>query len=160
MKSKNENEALINELIRIRRSMGSGQFKLNFADMSMSEYLMLREIADADEDGLYEGKTYLKDLSSALSQTIRKTAKTVRKLRDRGLLFWEHDGDGEDGTYVLITEDGRRLLESREEQVRDFFSRVVDNFGREDTKKLLHMLKEFETVMSAELEEEEEDDES
>ena len=158
MNSSNERDILINELLRIRHSMGNGQFKMNFGDLRMSEYLVLKEIASADENGLYEGKTYLMDLAASLDQSIRKTAKTVRKLRDRGLIFWEHDGDGEDGTYVLITEDGRSLLENREEHIRRFFSRVIDNFGRDDTKKLLRMLKEFETVMRAELEGDEEDE--
>ena len=160
MEEKKEYKTLIDELVRLRYVMSNGQLNIRFADISMSEYITMREISDSDSDGLYEGKTYLKDLADNMDASIRKTSKTVRKLKDMGLVVWEHEGDGTEGTYVYLTDEGKELLEEREKEVYEFFVKVIDKFGKDDMKKMLHLLKKFETIMSTELEEEEAEDES
>ena len=160
MKANDEYKSLIDELIKLRYEMSNGQMNIKFADISMSEYLTLHEISDSDVNGLYEGKTYLKDLADKMDISIKKTSNTVRKLTDMGLVVWEHDGDGTEGTYVSMTSEGRKLLEEREKKIEEFFVRVIDRFGKDDMKKMLQMLKKFVTVLSAELENEEAEDES
>ncbi len=155
-----EYRTLIDELIKLRYEMSNSQMNIKFADISMSEYLTLHEISVSDVDGPYEGKTYLKDLADKMDISIRKTSKTVGKLTDMGLVVWEHDGDGTEGTYVSITYEGRKLLEERENKIEEFFARVIDRFGKDDMKKMLQMLKKFVTVLSTELENEEAEDEA
>jgi len=158
MNNKAELDGLIDEFIYLRHAMSSGHLRLRFGDLSMSEYVALRYIAAAEPGGLYDGKTYLKDIADSFNVSMRKTSKTVRTLRDRGFVLWEHDGDGTEGTYALATDAGREFLKMREAQVKDYFTRVIESFGVEDMKHLLGMLKELETVMRAELEDGEEDD--
>ena len=74
--------------------------------------------------------------------------------------MWEHDGDGAEGTYVMLTEDGINFLLEKESEMYDFSVKVIDRFGKEDMKKMLRLIKEFETVLSTELEKEEAEDES
>ena len=91
--------------------------------------------------------------------SMRQTSKMVGDLRDRGLVTWSHDGNGKDGTYVTITDNGKTLLEKQEEIVKKFYGRVIDSFGKENLIRLLHQMKELETVMTREIEQMEEDGE-
>ena len=160
MKTDKEYVNMIDELIRLKYAISNGRLNIKFADISISEYVTLRKISDSDQNGLYEGKTYLKDLADNMDISIRKTSKTVMKLKDKGLIVWEHDGDGTEGTYVYLTDTGRALLKEREKEATEFFVKVIDKFGKDDMKKMLRLLKEFETVVSSELEDEEVEDES
>ncbi len=160
MDEKREYDALVDELVKMRYAVSNGQFNIRFSDISMSEYVTMRELHSADSEGLYEGRTYLKDLADKMGISIKKASKTVGKLKDSGLVVWEHDGDGAEGTYVMLTEDGKNLLLEKESEMYDFSVRVIDRFGKEDMKKMLRLIKEFETVLSTELEKEETEDES
>ena len=91
--------------------------------------------------------------------SMRQTSKMVGDLRDRGFVTWSHDGNGKDGTYVTITETGKKLLAEQEVIVKDFYERVIDSFGKENLIHLLHQMKELETVMTREIEQMEEDGE-
>ena len=84
--------------------------------------------------------------------TIRQTSNLVGNLRDRGLLVWSHDGNGSEGTYVMITESGRNLLRSQEQILRQYYGKVIEKYGQENLIQLLRLMKELETVMSGELE--------
>ena len=68
----------------------------------------------------YEGKTYLKDLSEKLKLTMRQTSKLAGELRDKGFVSWEHDGDGSEGTYLVITEAGENLLMKNQSMLKDY----------------------------------------
>ena len=81
----------------------------------------------------------MKDLAEKMQMTIRQTSKMVGNLRDRGLLLWSHDGNGSEGTYVTITESGKKLLKNQEQILRDYYGKVIEKYGKEN-------------VMSSELE--------
>lgn len=88
--------------------------------------------------------------------SIRQTSKIITDLRDRGLVQWAHDGNGSDGTYVIITDSGKELMDRQEKMLKEYYGRVIDKFGIKKMIQLLQMMKELETVMSTELEEMEE----
>ena len=154
----NEYDRIIDQLIYSRHAMSTGTLLKKFTELSTSQYLALRVISHADSNSIYEGRTYIKDLADEMNLSIRKTSKTVRSLRDKGLVMWGHDGDGTEGTYTFVTEDGAAFIRDREEQVKEYFTNVIDKFGIEDMKTLIKMLKELETVMNGELEEDDEED--
>ena len=87
--------------------------------------------------------------------TIRQTSGLVGDLKNKGMLQWSHDGDGSEGTYVAITETGKRQLEEQQEILKDFYGRVICRYGRENLVLLLRQMRELETIMSSEMEEEE-----
>ena len=60
----------------------------------------------------------------------------------------------------MLTEYGKSFLLEKESEMYDFSVRVIDSFGKEDMKKMLRLIKEFETVLRTELEKEENEDES
>ncbi|MGN1456467.1 MAG: MarR family transcriptional regulator [Acutalibacteraceae bacterium] len=157
MPNENNSSELTNELIYRKYLMNNEQRRQFFKDLNMPEYIAMHIITEtASKETIYSGRTYLKDISDKMQISIRQTSKIVANLRDRGLVQWAHDGNGSDGTYVIITDSGKQLMEKQETMLKDYYGRVIDKFGIKKMIQLLQMMKELETVMSTELEETEE----
>lgn len=130
-----------------------------FKKLSIAEYLALHIIMEMEEkNDIYSGRTYLKDLAERMQQPIRKTSNMVGSLKEKGLLVWAHDGDGSEGTYVTITETGKKLLVDEEKNLKDYYGRIIEKFGKENLIQMLKLMKQLETVISAEIEGVEEED--
>lgn len=158
---KAELERLAHELTYRRYMMDRGKVRSLFKDIRIPEYIALYSIVqDRERSSIYGERTYLQELSEKMQLSMRQTSKMVGDLRDRGLVTWSHDGSGKDGTYVTITENGRKLLEKQELVVKDFYGKVIESFGKENLIGLLHQMKELETVMTREIEQMEENDDS
>lgn len=151
---KNEVVELSNELTYRHYLMDKGIIHELFQKMTIPEYIALHMIVlESESTVIYGGRTYLKELSEKMQLTIRQTSKMVGELRDRGLILWSHDGNGSEGTYVTITEMGRKLLEEQEQILKKYYGKVIGKFGKENLIKLLQLMKQLETVMSSEIEE-------
>ncbi len=144
---------LSNELFYQRFLFNKDQVRRFFRELSMSEYIALHIIRKTEEEeDIYSGRTYLKELSEKMQVPIRQVSKIVGTLKERGLLSWAHDGDGSEGTYVTLTDSGRKLLSQEEAALKDYYGKVIGKFGTENLIQLLQLMKQLETVMSAELE--------
>lgn len=118
-----------------------------------ADYIVLHIIENTGkEQEIYEGKTYLKDLSEKMELTIRQTSKIVSGLKEQGLVQWSHDGDGNEGTYVTITEQGRNLLKQQQAIYKEFYGHVIEKFGKDHLIELLNLMKQLETIMFSERE--------
>ena len=158
MPKRNNGTDLTNELIYQKYLMNHGQLRQYFRELNMPEYLALHMIEKASSaDAPSAGKTYLKDLAEEMQLSIRQTSKMIAELRDRGLVNWAHDGDGAEGTYVIITETGAGLIHRQEETLKDYYGRVIEKYGKDNMIRLLEMMNELETVMNDELGETEAD---
>lgn len=154
---KTELTKLSRELTYRRYMMNRGKIRSLFKNISIPEYIALYNIMQNNEDSsIYGERTYLKELSAKMELSMRQTSKMIGELRDRGLVTWSHDGNGKDGTYVTITESGKKLLETQEATVKEYYGRVIEKYGKENLIHLLQLMKELETVMSSEIEEIEE----
>ena len=121
--------------------------------LNAANYILLHIIMEtAREHEIYEGKTYLKDLSEKMMLTIRQTSKLISKLKERGLVKWSHDGDGNEGTYVTITDEGRKLMEQQQAVYKEYYGNVINKFGKDNLIELLNLMKQLETVMYSEQE--------
>lgn len=144
---------LINEFVYQRYVMNNSHIRQYFKELNIPEYIALNNIAEtASHESIYSGKTYLKDLSDKMQIPIRRISKIIGALRDRGLVNWSYDGDGDDGTYVVITEEGLALINNQEKTLNDYYGRVIEKYGIDNMIQLLQMMKRLETVMSRELE--------
>lgn len=142
--------ALTNELNMRRYQFNKERIK---RALSLPDYIALHIIRETEnQETIYGGKTYLKDLAERMQLTIRQTSKLAGKLKDRGLILWSHDGNGSEGTYVTITESGRKLLEKEEITLKKYYGNVIQEFGRDNMIHLLQMMKQLETIMSSEYE--------
>ena len=144
---------LSNELTYRRYIMNKDQIRKLFKELTLSEYIALHNISTNNKTSdIYSGRTYLKELADKMQLTIRQTSKMVGNLRDRGLLSWSHDGNGSEGTYVTITESGKKLLAEEEETLKGFYGTIIEKFGRENMIQMLQLMKQLETIISAEAE--------
>lgn len=145
---------LSNELTYQRYLMDKGKIREFFKEISIPEYIALHNIAlESEITSIYEGKTYLKELSEKMQLTMRQTSNMIGKLRDKGLVVWSHDGNGSEGTYVVITDLGRQQLQEQEQILKKYYGKVIEKFGKEKLIQLLQLMKELETIMSSEIEE-------
>lgn len=149
---------LSNELIKRK-------YLFNKADVngviSIQDYLAMHIIVDINNSGMiYQGKAYLKDIAEKMHLTIRQTSKISNSLKDKGLIRWSHEGDGSDGTFVEITDEGRQFFEQQKSVLEEFYGRVIKRFGKDNLVQLLNLMKQFETIVSSEMEVDIEDAES
>lgn len=155
----NELRNFTNEITYRRYLMNKGKIQELFRKMTLQEYIALYTIAsESEKSSGNEGKTYLKDLSDKMQLTMRQTSKMVGKLKDRGLVLWSYDGSGSEGTYVTITDLGQKLFQEQETLLRDCYGKVINNFGKENLKLLLKLMKQLDDVMCSELKGIEEED--
>lgn len=149
----NEVRKLSNELTYRRYLMNKGKMSELFQKLTIPEYVALQNIAvESEKDTIYGGRIYLKDLADKMELTIRQTSNMIAGLRDRGLVYWSHDGNGSDGTYVTITDIGRQNLYEQEDILKDFYGRVIEKYGKQNLIELLRLMKQLDTVMNGEME--------
>lgn len=121
--------------------------------LSIPDYIALHIIKETEHlETIYAGRTYLKDLAEKMQLSIRQTSRMVGNMKERGLVKWSHDGDGREGTYVTITESGEDILEKQENILKEYYGKVISQYGEDNLIQLLHMMKQLETVMHSELE--------
>ena len=144
---------LAHEITYRRYIIAKNDARLMFSELNIAEFIVLHYICERNEnDSIYSGKIYLSDISEKLNVPIRKVSKLIREMSGKNLLNWNHDGDGNDGTYVTITEHGTKVYEETDNRLRDFYSKVMEKFGKEKMIQLLQLMKEFDSVMRTELE--------
>lgn len=156
-----ENDLETNDIAKLSHELTYHKYLMNndhirnfFQKLSRPEYLAMHMIKEAEQSNdIYSGRTYLKDIADRMQRSVRQTSRMIKALQERGLLAWSHDGDGSEGTYVTITEAGKKMLREEEEAQREYYSRVIKNYGRENLIQLLRLMKQLETVMSSESEE-------
>lgn len=145
---------LSNEITYRRYLMNKVNMKKMFQDLSMTDYIVMYIAAQPDEEHpLLPRKVYLEDIAERMQIPIYKASRIVGNLRDRGLLCWSHDGNGSDGTYVTITESGRKTLEKQEQVLKEFYGKVIHKFGKEKFIRFLHMMNKLVGIMFEELDE-------
>ena len=155
----NENKdvtMLAYELTYHRYLLNKGKAQNLFHELTIQEYIALHMITQGKhKDDFTPEKIYLRDLSERLEVTIHQASNMVRKLKDRGLVSWSHDGDGSEGTYVTITESGLSSMLRQEAILDDYYGRVIEKFGRENLIALMSQIDELEKIMDNEFNEKE-----
>lgn len=153
----NENKdvtMLAYELTYHRYLLNKGKAQNLFHELTIQEYIALHMITQGKhKDDFTPEKIYLRDLSERLEVTIHQASDMVRKLKDRGLVSWSHDGDGSEGTYVTITESGLSSMLRQEAILDDYYGRVIEKFGRENLIALMSQIDELEKIMDNEFNE-------
>lgn len=148
---------LSHELTYHKYLLNNDKIRSFFQKLSIPEYLAMHMIQESEQtDHIYAGRTYLKDIADQMQRPMRQTSRMVKALQERGLVAWSHDGDGSEGTYVTITESGRRMLEEEEAALKKYYGKVITSYGRDNLIQLLQLMKQLETVMGREFEEMEE----
>lgn len=145
---------LVNELVYRSYIMSRDQLQEHQQDLTVREYIALHRISSISSSPvIYKGRVYLKDIAEDLRLTIRQTSHIAEDLKNRGLVIWSHDGDGSEGTYLEITEIGKKKLSAKEKELNEYYGRVIKKYGKANTVVLLQMMKKLENVIESEFEE-------
>ena len=115
-----------------------------FTQLSIPEYILLYGVTQTASD---QGRVYLKDLSRRLELPMSRLSGLAGGLKERGLVQWSHDGKGNDGTYLVITDSGRQAMARQEALLTGYYTRVAAEFGRENLTHLLQQMKTLGKIM-------------
>jgi len=152
-----ELSTLSNELITRKYLFNKMETK---REISVQDYIVMHIIMETNSNNsIYEGRTYLRDIAEKMNITIRHISKLVNELKEKGLVKWMHEGDGSNGTFVEITDEGRKLFEKERVRLEKFYGNVIEKFGFDNLRHMLNLMKQFETIVSGELEDDTDDEE-
>ncbi len=150
-KEMNEVGGLSYALIYHRYLMNKGKAQNLFTELSLQQYLLLRRVTVGEGQSKAPlKKTYLRDLAENMELSIHSVSKLVGDMKDKGLVYWSHDGNGSEGTYIIVTEHGKQKMETQEKILYGYYGRVIEKFGKESLKELLLQLERLEEVMKEE----------
>ena len=110
-----------------------------FQENASDEYALIWLLSKHTKDTGSE-KIYLKDIVRELNLPMPKVSAIARSLQNKGLVRWTHDGNGEEGTYILLTDTAVTSVQAHRQTLRAYHQRVVAAYGEE---KFLHLLGEI-----------------
>lgn len=122
-----------------------------FSQISVVDYAamwIISKLMDQEE----ENRLYLTEIAEQLQVPMKEVTKVVQNLQGRGLIIWTHDGDGSDGTYIMITKNGSASIGEQQHTLHQFYSNIVRRFGTEKFTKMVSLIGEFEMIVGEEME--------
>lgn len=122
-------------------------FQANASDEYALIWLLSKHTQDTGSE-----KIYLKDMVRELNLPLPKVTAIARSLQSKGLVRWTHDGNGEDGTYILLTETALTSVQARRQTLRRYHQQVVAAFGEERFLHLLGEIAQLEEILRQEAE--------
>ncbi|HIY31671.1 hypothetical protein [Evtepia sp.] len=122
-------------------------FQANASDEYALIWLLSKHTQDTGSE-----KIYLKDMVRELNLPLPKVTAIARSLQSKGLVRWTHDGNGEEGTYILLTETALTSVQARRQTLRRYHQQVVAAFGEERFLHLLGEIAQLEEILRQEAE--------
>jgi DNA-binding MarR family transcriptional regulator len=120
-----------------------------FQSIDLSDYALMWLLI-RHEGQREPGKIYLVDLAETLHLPISTVSKMATDLKNKGLVRWQHDGNGEGGTYLQLTTDTRQTTQDQTALLRQVYAAMIAQFGEERFLALLNELAAFgETITNA-----------
>ncbi len=120
-----------------------------FQEKASNEYALIWLLSKHTKDSGSE-KIYLKDMVRELGLPLPKVSAIVRSLDNKGLVRWTHDGSGEEGTYILLTDTAIASVQTKRQTMRAYHQRVVAAYGEEKFLHLLGEITQLEEIMRQE----------
>ena len=94
-----------------------------FQENASDEYALIWLLSKHTKDTGSE-KIYLKDIVRELNLPMPKVSAIARSLQNKGLVRWTHDGNGEEGTYILLTDTAVTSVQAHRQTLRAYHPRV------------------------------------
>ena len=136
---------------KINRLFHSPALRRLFQENASDEYALIWLLSKHTKDSGSE-KIYLKDMVKELNLPLPKVTAIARSLQGKGLVRWTHDGNGEDGTYILLTDTALTSVQAHRQTLRKYHQRVVSAFGEERFLHLLSEIAQLEEILRQEAE--------
>ncbi|WP_320611977.1 hypothetical protein [Evtepia sp.] len=122
-----------------------------FQKMSSDEYVLMWLFSKYTKDTGNE-KIYLKNIAKRLNLPMHKVSKIVRRLQEKDFVRWTHDGIGEEGTYIQLTDTSITSAQEQKQLLWQYDQRVVEAYGEEAFIHLLGEISRLEEIMRIEAE--------
>ncbi len=148
--SKNRLTDLSNEMLFSRILLDRDSLKWLFGDLLPGEYMMLVMTEKME-------KAYLQSLNYLTQYGIPAISRMARHLKEKGYVVWTHDGDGSEGTYLMLTNSGKQQLENMEEMTTSYYARVIDQFGEDKCREFASMARRMAELLKDEMKDQEAD---
>ncbi|MGN0152680.1 MAG: hypothetical protein ACI39Q_09430 [Wujia sp.] len=142
---------LTNEMTYRKYLMEKIDMEKLFRDISILDYNAMQAILKCNEGKEEDDKIYLRKLAEELKLPISQVSQMIGRLQENGMVKWKHDGKGEQGTYIMITEKGKEAVYNQHEVLKQFYSRVITRYGHDKFTQMLEMVTELEDIMTEEL---------
>lgn len=143
---------LSNEITYRKYLMEKIDLKKLFKNISIIDYNAMLAIIRINPQSEETEKLYLRDIADNLKISIARVSQMIEKLRDKGMIKWMHDGKGEKGTYIQITDRGIKTVEEQHEVLNRFYGKIIERYGKDKFEQMLSMISEFEDIMNEEVE--------
>lgn len=144
---------LANEITYRKYLLEKVNVKKLFSGISVLDYNAMQAILRFNEKKEnVSDRIYLRELSEELKIPISKVSQMIGRLQENGMVRWKHEGKGEQGTYIEITDRGVEAVRKQQDILKSFYGTVVTRYGVDKFVQMLDMVTELEDIMTDELE--------
>ena len=144
---------LANEITYRKYLLEKVNVKKLFSGISVLDYNAMQAILRLNEKKEnVSDRIYLRELSEELKIPISKVSQMIGRLQENGMVRWKHEGKGEQGTYIEITDRGVEAVRKQQDILKSFYGTVVTRYGVDKFVQMLDMVTELEDIMTDELE--------
>ena len=150
----NDTAGLANEFTLHSFRISRGAVQKLFQKMTVNEYVIIWILSTQVEHVEKKQKIYLKNIAEKSKLPMAKISEIVRGLQEKGIVEWKHDGRGEEGTYIQITDAGIQKAIEQQKILERFYGNAIQKFGIDRFIQLMQQLHEFEDIMNQGIEQE------
>lgn len=144
---------LANEITYRKYLLEKVNVKKLFSEITVLNYNAMQSILKFNKKKEnVNDRIYLRELSEELKIPISRVSKMISELQDNGMVRWKHEGKGEQGTYIEITDRGIAAVKKQQDILKSFYGTIVNRYGTDKFVQMLDMVKELEDIMTEELE--------
>lgn len=140
--------SLANDIASHPLRMSRMNMKKLFQKMSTADYMAMWILAQSVDKSKQDQRIYLEEIAEKTNLPMGKVSGIVKELQDRSLVRWKHDGSGEEGTYIEITEKGISSAVEQQEILKKFYNAVITEFGEERFLQFMGQIAELEEIMN------------
>lgn len=142
---------IANEITVHSYRMGKTNTEKLFKNISPLDYEIISILAKKYASDGKNSKIYLADIAKQMNLSIIRVSRLVRSLSEKKFVIWQHDGAGDAGTYIQITEKGMETVKAQQDILRSFYTNVIDKFGKERFVAQLKEMAELDRIMQNEI---------
>lgn len=135
---------LSNEILFSRILLDRNSLKWLLDDLQPDEYMILTMTGKME-------KAYLQSLNYMTQFGLPAISKIAASLKDNGLVIWTHDGDGSEGTYLMLTQAGEARLMQMEEMTASCFEKIIEQFGEDKCREFASMARRMAQLLKEEV---------
>lgn len=138
-----ESGKYLNKLILMIKFMEGLNILPGSVNLTQTEFRLIREIVMEREAG---NKIISSELARRLNITRSAVSQLVTKLEKRGIVKRTSSPTDRKIFYVELTESSLSVFRKQCDEANELLNRVVEEFGKEKTDKIIELYEEFAKV--------------